>query len=77
MQPSKVELTKQAQRYQLSVDGKPFYIKGAGLELGSIESLADYGGNAFRTWRVDNGAKSGLGSPAWSFWYVGAGFHAA
>jgi hypothetical protein len=60
MQPSKVELTKQAQRYQLSVDGKPFYIKGAGLELGSIESLADYGGNAFRTWRVDNGEKSGL-----------------
>ena len=60
MKPSKVALNKQSQRYQLSVDGKPFYIKGAGLELGSIQSLADYGGNAFRTWRVENGAKSGL-----------------
>ncbi len=60
MKPSKVELKKQSQKYQLSIDGKPFYIKGAGLELGSIKSLADYGGNAFRTWRVDNGEKSGL-----------------
>ena len=60
MKPSKVELKKQSQHYQLSVDGKPFYIKGAGLELGSIKSLADYGGNAFRTWRVENGEKSGL-----------------
>ena len=60
MKPSKVALNKQSQRYQLSVDGKPFYIKGAGLELGSIQSLADYGGNAFRTWRVENGEKSGL-----------------
>ena len=60
MKPSKVELKKQSQNYQLSVDGNPFYIKGAGLELGSIKSLADYGGNAFRTWRVDNGEKSGL-----------------
>ncbi|MDC3248966.1 hypothetical protein OAU08_01905 [Porticoccaceae bacterium] len=60
MKPSKVELKKQSQNYQLSVDGNPFYIKGAGLELSSIKSLADYGGNAFRTWRVDNGEKSGL-----------------
>ena len=60
MKPSKVQLKKQSQNYQLSVDGNPFYIKGAGLELGSIKSLADYGGNAFRTWRVDNGEKSGL-----------------
>ena len=60
MKPSKVELINQSGKYQLSIDGKPFYIKGAGLELGSIKSLADYGGNAFRTWRVDNGEKSGL-----------------
>ena len=60
MTASKVELIKQSEKYQLSIDGKPFYIKGAGLELGSIKSLADYGGNAFRTWRVDNGEKSGL-----------------
>ena len=60
MKPSKVELINQSGKYQLSIDGKPFYIKGAGLELGSIKSLADYGGNAFRTWRVDNDEKSGL-----------------
>ena len=34
MNPRKVELIKQAQNYQLTVDGKPFYIKGAGLDLG-------------------------------------------
>jgi hypothetical protein len=60
MKPSKVELIKQSQKYQLNVDGKPFYIKGAGLELGSIKSLAEFGGNAFRTWRVNNSEKSGL-----------------
>jgi len=59
MIPQKVELIKQAQHYQLHVNGAPFYIKGAGLEIGSIERLADYGGNAFRTWRVDNDGKSG------------------
>ncbi len=62
MNPRKVELTKQAQNYQLTVDGKPFYIKGAGLDLGieNIKSLANHGGNAFRTWRVANGERSGL-----------------
>ncbi len=59
MTPKKVELLKQTEGFQLHVNGMPFYIKGAGLELGSIESLADYGGNAFRTWRVDNGEKRG------------------
>jgi hypothetical protein len=62
MNPRKVELIKQAQNYQLTVDGKPFYIKGAGLDLGidNIKSLASHGGNAFRTWRVENGERSGL-----------------
>jgi len=62
MNPRKVELIKQAQNYQLTVDGKPFYIKGAGLDLGidNIKSLASHGGNAFRTWRVENGEQSAL-----------------
>ena len=60
MGPVKVELLKQETKYQLMVDSKPFYIKGAGLEWGSIQSLAEHGGNAFRTWRVDNGENSGL-----------------
>lgn len=59
MTPKKVELVQSSQQFQLQVDGEPFYIKGAGLELGSIESLARYGGNAFRTWRVANGEKTG------------------
>ena len=49
MKPKKVELLHKNGQYQLTVDGEPFYIKGAGLELGSIKSLADFGGNAFRT----------------------------
>lgn len=62
MTPCKVELVKQAHKYQLTVDGEPFYIKGAGLDLGidNIKSLASHGGNAFRTWRVENGEKSAL-----------------
>ena len=62
MNPRKVELVKQAHKYQLTVDGEPFYIKGAGLDLGidNIKSLASHGGNAFRTWRVENGERSGL-----------------
>jgi len=59
MTPKKVQLVQSSQQFQLQVDGEPFYIKGAGLELGSIESLARYGGNAFRTWRVANGEKTG------------------
>jgi len=59
MTPKKVELVQSSQQFQLQVDGEPFYIKGAGLELGSIESLAKYGGNAFRTWRVANDEKTG------------------
>lgn len=44
--------------YQLRVDGQPFFIKGAGLELGPMELLAQCGGNTFRTWHIDNGQRS-------------------
>jgi hypothetical protein len=46
--------------YELTVDGQPFFIKGAGLEFGQLQSLADAGGNAFRTWRVANGERDAL-----------------
>ena len=59
MKPKKVELLQHSGQYQLNVNGHPFYIKGAGIDLGNIESLADFGGNAFRTWRVNNGEKTG------------------
>jgi len=58
-EPAKAEIKKDGDKFQLYVDGKPFYIKGAGLEFGDITSLASHGGNSFRTWRTDNGRQSG------------------
>ncbi|MDP3357725.1 MAG: glycoside hydrolase family 2 TIM barrel-domain containing protein [Lutibacter sp.] len=57
--PAKVTLTNTDGKFQLFVDGKPFYIKGAGLEFGDIASVAKHNGNSFRTWRTENGQKSG------------------
>lgn len=57
--PAKVELIKKEGQYQLLKDGEIFFIKGAGLEYGNMESLKKHGGNSFRTWRVNNGQKSG------------------
>ena len=60
MTPCKVKLVRHDNRFQLTVNGEAFYIKGAGVDLGSVKSLAEYGGNAFRTWRVDNGQRSAI-----------------
>jgi hypothetical protein len=57
--PVKVEIRKSDGHYQLYVDNKPFYIKGAGIEYGSQEKLKEHGGNSFRTWTTDNGCDSG------------------
>lgn len=57
--PVKVELIQTEGKYQLLVDKKPFYIKGAGLEFGDIKSLAEHHGNSFRTWRTENGKQTG------------------
>ncbi len=53
--PSKVELIQDKDKYQLLVNGKPFYVKGAGLEFGNIDALGIHGANSFRTWRTENG----------------------
>lgn len=54
--PAKVEVSQNADgQYRLLVDGKDFQVKGAGVEFGQISTLAENGGNAFRTWRTDNG----------------------
>jgi hypothetical protein len=50
--PAHVKVRLLDNRYQLTVDDKPFYIKGAGLEGGSPEKLREHGGNSFRTWGV-------------------------
>jgi hypothetical protein len=57
--PVKVEIRNSAGRFQLYVDSQPFYIKGAGVEFGSVEKLKQHGGNSFRTWSADNGRDSG------------------
>ena len=57
--PVKVELIKSEGKFQLMVNKKSFYIKGAGLEFGNIESVAKHNGNSFRTWRTDNGRQTG------------------
>jgi hypothetical protein len=59
MAPANVQLHQNNNTFQLRVNDQPFYINGAGVDFGSIKSLADFGGNAFRTWRVNNGEKTG------------------
>jgi hypothetical protein len=57
--PAKVELRQVQGRYRLLVNGQPFYVKGAGIELGSPERLREHGGNSFRTWSTLNGRDTG------------------
>jgi hypothetical protein len=57
--PKEVKLEKTGSKYTLTVDGEPFFVKGAGLEFGNIGALASHGANAFRTWRTENGKQTG------------------
>ncbi len=57
--PVKVELKQADGKYRLYVNGKEFYVKGAGCEFGNIERLGQHGANSFRTWRAENGQQSG------------------
>lgn len=57
--PSQVRIVESEAGYRLLVNGEPFRVKGAGLEIGDRRALAAHGGNAFRTWRTDNGQESG------------------
>ena len=58
--PSKVAVKKEGEKYVLYVNNEPYIVKGAGLEFGDIESLANSGANTFRTWTTENGQKDGL-----------------
>ena len=53
----KVELKFEDGKYQLYRAGKPYYIKGAGIEFGDIANLASHGANSLRTWRTDSAQK--------------------
>ncbi len=57
--PSKVEVRESNGKYRLYVDGKEFFVRGAGCEFGNIEKLGQHGANSFRTWRAENGQQSG------------------
>jgi len=57
--PVKVEMKQADGVYRLYVDDHEFFVKGAGLEFGNIEALAQHGANSFRTWRTDNSRRSG------------------
>lgn len=48
--PAQVRVVQEEGIWQLTVDGAPFRVRGAGLSGGDIEALAQRGGNAFRTW---------------------------
>lgn len=60
MSPVKVEVRSENGAYKLYRAGEPYNIKGAGLEFGNIEKLAEHGGNSFRTWRTENGQQTGM-----------------
>ena len=56
---SKVELRNINDTYRLYVNDTVFYVNGAGLEFGDVPNLASHGANSFRTWRTENGQKTG------------------
>jgi hypothetical protein len=51
--PSVVKVSHQGPGFELTVNGKPFLVKGAGGD-GSKSMLAAAGANSFRTWGSDN-----------------------
>ena len=56
-EPLNVAVDKQQGKYQLLVNGKPFQIKGVGLDSnqgGNYQALVEAGGNSFRTWSPEN-----------------------
>ncbi|MEE4248564.1 MAG: glycoside hydrolase family 2 TIM barrel-domain containing protein, partial [Kangiellaceae bacterium] len=54
---TKSEIRLTADGYRIFLNGKPFFVKGAGIDVkkGNFELLAKHGANSFRTWSTDNG----------------------
>ncbi|MFA7273074.1 MAG: glycoside hydrolase family 2 TIM barrel-domain containing protein [Crocinitomicaceae bacterium] len=52
-QTSKVTVQKINDQWELLVDGKPFYIKGAGGET-HLDKVVESGANTIRTWGLEN-----------------------
>ena len=55
----KVEVARSDSGFHLTRGGKPYAIKGAGLELKELEPFTSHGGNSIRTWRTDNARQTG------------------
>ena len=53
--PVKVEIVEQDGKYRLLRGGKPYTVRGAGIDHADLELFAAHGGNSFRTWAVDAG----------------------
>ena len=47
---SQVRIVKGDDGYRMTVDGQPYYVRGAGSASGDLAQLAERGGNSFRTW---------------------------
>jgi len=54
-QSPKTEIRLTSEGYRIFLNDTPFYVKGAGVDNGSLESLAEHGANAVRTWSMENG----------------------
>lgn len=57
MQPIKVEIIEWDGKYRLLRGGKPYTVRGAGIDHADLETFAAAGGNSLRTWAVDDGAE--------------------
>lgn len=53
-QVTKSEIRLTDEGYRIFLNGKPFYVDGAGAGIDNLESLASHGANSFRTWSTDN-----------------------
>ena len=57
--PLKVEVVQVASGYQLQRNGRPYWIKGAGMNVSEVEIFASHGGNSLRTWSTGGDAATG------------------
>jgi hypothetical protein len=58
MRPVKVEIVEQDGKYRLLRGGKPYIVRGAGIDHADLEAFAAAGGNSLRTWAVDDGPEA-------------------
>ena len=55
---AKVEVVKVNDGYTLTRDGKPFVVKGAGLDGVDLATVVNRGGNSIRTWGIETAVET-------------------